>query len=310
MAPTVSGHVCIAAQLTATDDAVRDVSLQGVPVSQSDAQALIRRDNNKAQLNLEVVFVSPRMHRGKYPFESYAVVDFGRTAVRIVEPTLQVRVDGGAAEFTSPVEVSLLDSALEPVTVLAPSRANRPVTLRDLRPTGAQWVRLQLPAFDGELDDEVTVNVAQQVRGGTMGGFSARVQVATDLDVLRQRLGEVVRVLHRAAAIGVGKIPAKRQRKAERELRRGREDVAPYVIRLGKLAPRLADIAESVGGGSRIDRFGLVAGAAAVRAEIEAGDAEGIVGSSAVLTARLDAALTDAYRIRSRTAAEKDTSSA
>jgi hypothetical protein len=105
----VSGHACIAAELTATDDAVRDVSLQGVPVSQSDAQALIRRDNNKAQLNLDVVFVSPRTHRGKNPFESYAVVEFGRTAVRIVELTLQAWVDGGAAEFTSPVEVSLLD---------------------------------------------------------------------------------------------------------------------------------------------------------------------------------------------------------
>jgi hypothetical protein len=282
LAPTASTHICLAVEISTTDDPYVAPSLANQwPGWSSGTDLRVLADNNKAQKNMGLS-ITPA--RGIGLSDSYfAIVHNAAPFTRDLE--LAFEVEPPVARKLRPL---LAVAGEQPIQI----GKNDSTILRDMTPGENRWVEVRFDAADIERDELLPIHFFERFAGVPVNGFTIAARGGSLEEAIAQKLALHRSVFTRLAALGV--------KGAEAEVRwadAGGKRIAPakYVgaLRRGSLRQLLRTVAKVVLPiAARDPSFHLDESIAAFNTSVDSGDATRTVLAHSALLNALDAAIT------------------
>jgi hypothetical protein len=195
---SASPHVCLAVEVYTAQDPLKNGSLN--TKSSSVAGTLITEDNNKAQINLEVIQLpapppppQPAHKDEDSSLSHYAIVHNGEKKDRVI--ALVYQAEGAARQKLKNVAVQIIDNRGKRLRKTAEGSGR--VSVGRLKPGDDRWV-----GFTFELDPDVKMQEGETlqtsfhevIEGNVVNGFTIAPRVSKVEDVISANLN-----LHAAA---------------------------------------------------------------------------------------------------------------
>lgn len=196
-----SGHLCVAVQLTTSQDTYQ-TNLLGKTPGPAASSAIVTCDNNTAQRNLESVSVpSGGSASGAMVDGPIGIVN--NDCFQVIDPSMRVEVVAtGGIDLVSPVQVEVFGpgGSKKQVEVVG----GTDFTVGALIPGEKRWIAVSLPAVKGPGDaGRVLVNFSQLDGDTVVNGFSVAGDLVPMAGALPRFGAEAINSLNRLAALDV-----------------------------------------------------------------------------------------------------------